>query len=191
MTGLQPMSRTIILSAYALLGLVLALVALAVVLRRRSPFGRPAIHPAAYALGKACLIAAVCFLLVDALGIDVNTVEAPPALRRGALGLFLAGMALATIALATLGTRTKMGVGEDVDGLQTGGVYRISRNPMYLGLYLACAGGCLYTLNPVCLVLTLAGVALHHRIILAEEQFLKGRFGEAWDRYAARVRRYL
>jgi len=185
------MHTWIILSAYALLGLALLVVAVAVNRRGRSLLGRPPIHPAAYALGKACLIAAVCFLSVHASGVDLAFRPVPPILARVALGLFLAGVLLATAALATLGARTKMGVGEDEGTLQTGGVYRISRNPMYLGLYLVCAGGCLYTLSPACLALTLAGAAVHHRIILGEERFLKGRFGEAWDRYAARVRRYL
>jgi protein-S-isoprenylcysteine O-methyltransferase Ste14 len=185
------MSKPIILSAYALLGLALLVVAAVVKRRGRSLFGRPPIHPAAYALGKASLIAAVCFLAVHASGVDLSFRPVPPLLARIALGVFLAGDLLAAVALATLGTRTKMGVGEDDGSLQTGGVYRLSRNPMYLGLYLVCAGGCLYTLNPACLALTLAGIAVHHRIILAEERFLKGRFGEAWDRYAARVRRYL
>ena len=185
------MSRLIVLSAYALLGVVLLVVAVAVRLRGRSLVGRPPIHPAAFAFGKLCLIAAVCFLAVHAAGVDLTFRPAPPLLARIALGIFLVGALLATAALATLGARTKMGVGKDTDGLQTTGIYRFSRNPMYLGLYLVCAGGCLYTLSPACLALTLAGVAVHHRIILGEERFLKARFGEAWDRYAARVRRYL
>ncbi len=185
------MDRPVILSAYALLGLVLLVVAAVVRLRGRSFLGRPPVHPAAFAAGKACLIAGVCFLAVHAAGLDLAFRPAPPQLARIALGVFLAGALLAGTALATLGAQTKMGVGEDGGGLQTGGVYRLSRNPMYLGLYAMGAGGCLFTLNPVCFVLTLAGVAIHHRIILGEERFLKGRFGEAWERYAARVRRYL
>jgi protein-S-isoprenylcysteine O-methyltransferase Ste14 len=184
------MQKLIILSAYALLGLALLFVVVAVKRRGRSLVGRPSIHPAAFAFGKLSLIAGVCFLAIHTTGVDLAFRPAPPLLARVALGIFLAGALLAAAALATLGARTSMGV-ESTDGLQTGGVYRLSRNPMYLGLYLVCAGGCLYTLSPACLALTLAGVALHHRIILGEERFLKERFGEAWDRYAARVRRYL
>jgi protein-S-isoprenylcysteine O-methyltransferase Ste14 len=185
------MNRIVILSAYALLGLVLAFVAAATKCRGRRLLGRPSAHPLAYVLGKACLISGVILLFADSAGVDLETWEAPPVLRQVALGIFLAGAALATAALATLGTRTAMGLSEDTDGLQTGGVYRVSRNPMYLGLYLVCAGGCLHTLNPAGIALTIAGIALHHRIILGEERFLAGKFREEWDRYASRVRRYL
>ena len=185
------MINPVLLSAYALLGLTLLVVAVAVKRHGRSLIGRSSVHPAAFAIGKLCLIAAVCFPAVHAAGVDLSFRPAPPLLARVALGVFLCGALLATAALATLGARTKMGVGEDDSTLQTVGVYRVSRNPIYLGLHLLCAGGCLYTLNPACLALTLAGIALHHRIILGEERFLKERFGEAWDRYAARVRRYL
>jgi protein-S-isoprenylcysteine O-methyltransferase Ste14 len=185
------MSRIAILAAYALLGVVLAAVAVAVKLRGRTLLGRPPVQPLAYVLGKSSLIAAVLFLLVDSLGVDLEPFASPPVLRWTALGIFLAGVLLASAALATLGARTAMGVSACTDALQTGGIYRVSRNPMYLGLYLVCAGGCLFTLNPAAVILTLAGIAVHHRIILGEERFLKGRFGDDWDRYAARVRRYL
>jgi protein-S-isoprenylcysteine O-methyltransferase Ste14 len=185
------MQRVLILSAYALLGLALAGVAVAAKRRGRSLLGRPPIHPAAFALGKLSLIAAVAFPAIHASGVALSFRPVPEIPLLIGTALVLAGALLATAALVTLGARTKMGVGEDDGGLQTGGVYRVSRNPMYFGLYAMCAGGCLTTLSPAALALTLAGVAVHHRIILGEERFLKERFGEAWDRYAERVRRYL
>ncbi|MGS3138758.1 isoprenylcysteine carboxylmethyltransferase family protein [Aeromonas sanarellii] len=75
--------------------------------------------------------------------------------------------------------------------LVTRGVYRISRNPMYLGLLcwtmaLACyLGGMMVWLGP----LLLWGWLTRFQI-LAEERALHRRFGEAYADYCRRVRRW-
>lgn len=75
--------------------------------------------------------------------------------------------------------------------LVTGGVYRISRNPMYLGLLcwlmaLACyLGGILVWLGP----LVLFGWLTRFQI-LPEERALRARFGVAYLNYCRRVRRW-
>jgi protein-S-isoprenylcysteine O-methyltransferase Ste14 len=46
-------------------------------------------------------------------------------------------------------------------------------------------------LNPIALALALFSIAVHHRIVLAEERFLAGAFGPAYQDYCHRVRRYL
>ncbi|MFM5842095.1 methyltransferase family protein [Aeromonas sanarellii] len=75
--------------------------------------------------------------------------------------------------------------------LVTRGVYRISRNPMYLGLLcwimaLACyLGGMMVWLGP----LLLWGWLTRFQI-LAEERALHRRFGDAYADYCRRVRRW-
>ncbi|MFH6564114.1 methyltransferase family protein, partial [Aeromonas caviae] len=75
--------------------------------------------------------------------------------------------------------------------LVTRGVYRISRNPMYLGLLcwtlaLACyLGGMAVWLGP----LLLWGWLTRFQI-LAEEQALRRQFGDAYDDYCRQVRRW-
>lgn len=72
------------------------------------------------------------------------------------------------------------------------GPYRISRNPLYLGMLslhlgLALVVGSFWALVafPVSVALLLWGA------ILPEERFLRARFGPAYDAYAGRVRRWL
>ena len=72
------------------------------------------------------------------------------------------------------------------------GPYRLSRNPLYVGLlalYLAIAllasSFWALVLFPTAAVLVLWGA------ILPEERFLESRFGEPYDDYRARVRRWL
>jgi protein-S-isoprenylcysteine O-methyltransferase Ste14 len=71
------------------------------------------------------------------------------------------------------------------------GWYRVTRNPMYLGLALALAGvgllqGSLGALLPLPAFIAI----LHIRFILGEERFLEGTFGEEYRAYKSRVRRW-
>lgn len=76
-------------------------------------------------------------------------------------------------------------------GLNTNGLYRISRNPMYLAYFVCFLGMALLTRSPALLGLTLVFQASAHWIILAEERWCLEQFGQAYGQYMARVRRYL
>ena len=76
--------------------------------------------------------------------------------------------------------------------LVTGGVYRISRNPMYLGFALILAGVAvlLGALSPWAGVPAFV-LLVDRRFIAVEERMLAARFGTAWKEYAAAVRRWI
>jgi protein-S-isoprenylcysteine O-methyltransferase Ste14 len=75
--------------------------------------------------------------------------------------------------------------------LVTGGWFRVTRNPMYLGLSLILFGVALIdgTLGAF-LPLPVFIVILHFRFIRAEERFLEGIFGEQYRAYRTQVRRW-
>ena len=82
--------------------------------------------------------------------------------------------------------------GDATTSMIESGPYRLSRNPLYVGLlalYLAIAllasSFWALVLFPTAVVLVLWGA------ILPEEQFLQERFGEPYDDYRAKVRRWL
>jgi protein-S-isoprenylcysteine O-methyltransferase Ste14 len=80
----------------------------------------------------------------------------------------------------------------DASSLVTGGIYRFTRNPMYLGDALILLAVAVFFSNP----LGLAGVVLFVAWmnlfqIPAEERALKAKFGEAFERYCERVRRWI
>jgi len=71
------------------------------------------------------------------------------------------------------------------------GVYRRTRNPMYLGLLLALAGWGLYLANLYCLLLALTFVPYMNRFqIRPEERALEQAFGEVFVEYCRQVRRW-
>jgi protein-S-isoprenylcysteine O-methyltransferase Ste14 len=76
--------------------------------------------------------------------------------------------------------------------LVTGGLYRFTRNPMYLGMAVAHAGLALLLGSYGALVgLPFAMVAIDRFVITAEEVYLKQRLGLAYADYCANVRRWL
>ena len=80
----------------------------------------------------------------------------------------------------------------DPSALVTGGVFRLTRNPIYLGDAALLAGAILWWDAPEALPLVPAFMALiSRRFIRGEEARLRAAFGRDFDDWAARVRRWL
>jgi len=109
--------------------------------------------------------------------------------------LVLAGLAFDLLGLwAFRASRTTVNPlkPERASALVTGGVYRVSRNPMYVGMtfmLLAWAVNLSAVLPFVGIVVFILYIT--HFQIRPEERVLKGIFGEEYSTYAARVRRWL
>ena len=72
------------------------------------------------------------------------------------------------------------------------GIYRFSRNPLYLGLVAVLVGLGLSVNIAWWAILALPMFfALQNLLIIPEEQYLLGRFGEQYAEYMSRVRRWL
>ncbi len=72
------------------------------------------------------------------------------------------------------------------------GVYRVSRNPMYLGLLVVLLGWAVFLSNTVAFAWLPAFVVfMNRRQIAAEEVALDARFGTAFAAYRGKVRRWL
>lgn len=82
---------------------------------------------------------------------------------------------------------------ERATALATGGVFRFSRNPIYLGLALALAAWGLRLANIPALAVGpgLFVLWIDRMQILPEERALEALFGDAWSRYRTRVRRWI
>lgn len=116
------------------------------------------------------------------------------ALRRPLAGaVFLAATGLAIAALA-LFRRTGQNPEpwKSTPELIPVGVYRFTRNPMYLGLALFQAAAGLWMSNGWLLVLVpLTLLGLHHVAVRHEEAYLERKFGDSYREYKASVRRWL
>ena len=112
-----------------------------------------------------------------------------------ALVMALAGMTIAAISIVEF-RKVRTTVNPMTPGAATGlvraGVYRISRNPMYLGSALVLLGYGIHLAHPVSLLALPAFVAYLTRFqIEPEEKALSGLFGSEYLEYQQAVRRWL
>jgi len=78
------------------------------------------------------------------------------------------------------------------NALITGGVFTVSRHPMYLGFVQILTGTAMLLGSLTPFIVIFAFVILMEKIYIAiEERMLEERFGEAWLRYEARVRKWI
>ncbi len=104
---------------------------------------------------------------------------------------FITGAALYALGLLLLGLSRAAVAAPSGEGGRQNGVYRFSRNPMYVSYFLCFLGCALMARSPLLAALTLVFQLSAHWIVLAEERWCVRRFGEPYTRYMKRVRRYL
>ena len=104
------------------------------------------------------------------------------------LALALAIWAIATITRAGSNVPTNMPTTTIVEA----GPYRFTRNPIYLGMFLGLVGLAI-GFDSLWLLATLVPFALviRYGVVAREEAYLKRKFGDAYRRYSAHVRRWL
>ena len=140
----------------------------------------------------ALLLAAVMWLL----SLVVPRVEAPPWLRVAlALAIAVPGAAF-SIAGAVAFRRAKTTLNplrpEAASTLVTGRVYRITRNPMYVGLLLGLVAWAVGLSSLEALVGPVAFMLYINRFQIGpEEKALSAKFGGDYAAYTAKVRRWL
>lgn len=77
------------------------------------------------------------------------------------------------------------------NGINLKGLYRISRNPIYVSYFIYFLGCVLLTRSFILLALLIVFQVSAHWIILSEERWCVKKFGEAYLNYMEKVRRYI
>jgi len=96
------------------------------------------------------------------------------------------------ITLKTFGKSFRVGIDENTkDKLITNGTFSISRNPIYLAFITFFTGIFLAYPNIITLLFIILISLTIHRQILREEKFLKDHYGNEYEEYRGKVRRYL
>lgn len=122
----------------------------------------------------------------------VNLLPPVGAYVLGGLLFILAGI------LAVLASRTMRQAGTNVDPSQpttaivSNGPFRLTRNPLYLSLTLLYGSISLLAnaLWPM-LILPIVLIIVDRGVIVREERYLEGKFGEEYTQYKIRVRRWV
>jgi len=124
-------------------------------------------------------------------GIGFMPFQVPRPLQLIALAFWFLGFTLLYLGRFTMGDSFRLGTPNEDTRLKTDGLFRLSRNPMYVGVYATIVASSLYTLHPVVILLGAFVVAVHHAIVLAEEKTMQKVFSKKYSEYCSRVRRYV
>jgi protein-S-isoprenylcysteine O-methyltransferase Ste14 len=120
----------------------------------------------------------------------------PLGLRRGvALALLCLGLSIAVsgvVAFRQARTTVNPIRASSASALVSSGIYRFTRNPMYLGLLLELIAWTMFLSNPLALLLLPVYVLYINRFqIIPEERVLTSLFGTEYSAYKKSVRRWL
>jgi protein-S-isoprenylcysteine O-methyltransferase Ste14 len=113
------------------------------------------------------------------------------------IALMLAGTGVVVALLGVVSFRRAKTTVNPLDpaaasALVASGIYRVTRNPMYLGLLLVLLGWALFLGNVLPFAFPVAYVPLMNRLqIIPEEKALAALFGSGFADYRSKVRRWL
>lgn len=135
-------------------------------------------------------IVVIIFACAFVLGLlDWNRFQWPASVRWGiGLPLIVIGNWIVWRGVIALGMETTSGA---VGILKTDGLYRYSRNPQYLADVGILFGWAILSASLLALPVIVAGLLILLIASLAEESWLQEVYGEQYDRYCLRTRRYL
>ena len=154
-------------------------------------FGKPTIHPFLFYSGKILSYLTWILFPLSVLGIAPIGRSSSFALRYLSYVLFVTGLVVSVLSMFNLGKSTVLGIPTKRTIFKQTGLYRFSRNPMYVGFNLLTISSILYHQNIIVAVAGLYSIFIYHLIILWEEKFLEQRFGQEYLEYRANVRRYI
>ena len=137
-------------------------------------------------------IATYSVVPVEAVSILAMKPALPGAVMAIGLLLGIAGDIIFVIAVVTMQDSWRAGIAEeDNRGMVTSGIYRISRNPAFLGFDCVYLAVLLMFFNWTLLFFSVFAAVMLHLQILQEEKYLPAVFGEDYISYKKCVRMYL
>jgi protein-S-isoprenylcysteine O-methyltransferase Ste14 len=100
------------------------------------------------------------------------------------LFIYLLGMIMNALSVTSFATTL-------LDKQVTKGIYRISRNPFYLGYFLVCIGIGIACTSWIFLLYAIIYMILQHILIIPEERFCVEKYGDSYREYMDRTPRWI
>lgn len=137
--------------------------------------------------GVALVLGSVIHFLLP-----ISILPSSPGRWLGVPLILAAGLIVASAFRALGRARTAFDVRQPTTTIVTDGPFRYSRNPMYLSLTLLYLGLAVL-INSLWILLLILPVlsVIQNGVVKREEQYLERKFGEAYLRYRAQVRRWI
>lgn len=153
--------------------------------------GKTPINPVLFITGKTSGYLTWVILILSLIELKLLPVHSGSITKLVALTFLVIGILLLIMSSINLGRSVRLGLPNTKTVLKQSGIYRISRNPMYLGFNAVTLASMIYTSNWIIILLGAYSIIIYHYIILGEEKFLTERFGEQYSDFKRNVRRYL
>jgi protein-S-isoprenylcysteine O-methyltransferase Ste14 len=153
--------------------------------------GEPPINRTIFLSSKYLIVIVWLAMVLHNWGINLSLFNPPSFAKPLSLVLWVVGFSLLFIGRFSMGSSFRIGSPKESTGLKVNGLFRFSRNPMYLGVFTTLLASVLSAFNPLMLLVVIFIIAAHHKIVLAEEKYLQKAFGEEYQSYCSRVGRYL
>jgi protein-S-isoprenylcysteine O-methyltransferase Ste14 len=187
------MISKIVLTISLLLIFLIAVVVVRSIIKKQQIIGRPPIALFYFILAKILVLVNLVFLLLKGLNINVYRIFAPNEfIDIVALAFLIIGAVLLFLSTIRLNNDLVFGLSSSEDHkLQTSGVFSISRHPFYLGFIFILFSSCLFNPHYLNILAFVGAWIIHHFIMIKEEQFLSLQYGEEYQQYTKRVKRYI
>ncbi len=130
-------------------------------------------------------------VIAEVISIALDRSIFPDWLRIVGLIIAVLGVALFITAMLTMRDSWRAGVSKDKTELVTSGIFKISRNPAFLGFDLMYIGVLMVFFNWALLIFTVFAIlTLHLQIVINEEKAMQSAFGDEYLDYRKKVNRY-
>lgn len=144
-----------------------------------------------YYIERIMQVANYSIIVVEVVSVIGNFSMLDTEARAIGLALGILGVIIFGTAVWTMRDSWRAGIPEnDKTEIVTEGIYKISRNPAFLGFDLVYIGIGLMFFNPVLAVFSIFAIVMLHFQILQEEKYLSVVFGREYDMYKKQVWRY-
>jgi len=163
----------------------------------KNAMGNPTIQPIFFFTGKFLLFgvwALFCFISIFPeyrVAVPFQIQDQIPEVQKLLAVVFMIPANLIIVpAYLSMGLITNIGLPTGKHELRTGGIYGLSRNPMYASFIFLNTATFLFLPSILLLIIMIYGMVVHHFIILGEEKFLENEFGDEYRKYKSLVARY-
>ncbi len=137
-------------------------------------------------------IATYSVVIIEVLSIFLVDSKLPKGMIITGIVLGFIGDIIFGMAVITMKDSWRAGIAEDdKTDMITNGIYKISRNPAFLGFDFVYLSLLLMFFNWVLLIFSLFAIIMLHLQILQEEKYLPSVFGEEYLKYKNKVCRYI
>ena len=185
-----PFPNLVFVTVFAVMGFGFSVAVLKISARGESLWGKPSINPLFFYAGKISMFIAWGFSLVKGI-FPGFWLDVPLWMSWTGAGLLCAGTVVLLLSFYDLGASLKYGLPETDTKLKTTGVYRFTRHPLYMGVFLVTLASILFFPSIPTILAGVVCYTTHYAMILAEERFLAQRFGNDWKAYVKKVRRFI